>query len=403
MLQIFRKDNGGLWGEMRAKKKAVLAAAPPATDDNSGGSYLFEPSGASGGSLDDSLWGDKAWSNKLSYNRMRNVLNTMKQLRGAGGKTRQGRFSISGSVGSNLFTSLRRISLSSAGGRQNSINSISEESSSAPKSVSIFCCCFSRAKVKSEGTVSKLNAVLGKYDEVADIEIPVRVNSTPLYPAATFSQKPSAKSIKFGTTDGGDGSAIAPSEAEVLAANTRQNRRVSFSETGYGGESPGALSTQSRKSLGGSSVKVAPFVAADTSSVGTGAGVCSVDTGVETAGSRKARRGSNASMSSFGSSKQQIGVAPGVGGSTKGARSGSISGGAGGSSSSSRKRGKPTRDEDLSDSDDEGAGDDVDDRSVVSVTSLLKRVSSFGLLSGASVEQDPNAHPKYCMCGCRRY
>lgn len=396
MLQIFRKDNGGLWGEMRAKKKAVVASAPPVIEDNSGSGHLLDPS-LSAGSLENSLFGDKAWGSKLSYTRMRNVLNAMRQITAAGGRSRRGRFSLSGSSGPNLFTSLRRLSLSSAGGRQNSLNSISEENSSTSKKRSLFGCF--RRKPPPSGNVSKLNAVLSKYDET---EV-APVCAAPLYSAASFSRKPSAKSAKLnGSSQRSQGpdsvvgttGSVLGSEAEAVVANPRQSRRVSFSQVGFS-DSPGGASSGTRKSIGG---KVAP---SDTASVDTGTG------------SRKGRRSSNASVSSMGSSDTRS--------KSKQAAATAAAGDAAASKGPSpgrraSRRGKPSRDEDLSDSDDEGqagaggagagAWDDGEDRSVVSVTSLLKKMSSFSMLSGgggSSSEHDPNVHPKHCMCGCRAY
>lgn len=398
MLQIFRKDNGGLWGELRAKKKAATPTVTSPMEDNSG--YLQQQAEASAGSLENSLFGDQAWENKLSYRRMRTVLNTMKQFTAAGSKGRRGRFSISGSGSAGVFTSLRRMSLFSGGGRQNSLNDMSEDNSDATKS-SLFACF--RRKPKT-GNASKLNAVLSKYEEGEDVP----AGTAPLYPPASFSRKASVKSIKFGagTKEGtkdrdeilsqvgseaqsvlGVAGSAAASDAQSVGSAPRQSRRVSFSASGQ--------ATALQGSPGGASVSRKSILAGGS---GGSSKVVPTDSPAMDAGSRKGRRGSNGSLTSLGSG---------------GSRSKQGNAGTKGRRSSGSKRGKPSKDEDLSDSGSEGdgpiqegdEGDGADDRSVVSITAMFKRVSSFAMLSGGSgaESEDPNVHPKYCMCGCRAY
>lgn len=80
-----------------------------------------------------------------------------------------------------------------------------------------------------------------------------------------------------------------------------------------------------------------------------------------------------------------------------------------------RRGSRPDHDEDLSDSDDGDPdnyfdeNDDEDETRSVG-GSILKKISSFAMLSVGSGNDDeerrksnPNIHPKHCMCGCRAY
>jgi hypothetical protein len=221
MLQIFRKDNSGIWQDMRSQSRALaLSMKPPpssspgakaaasgreedlqpaggADDSHDGNSLSGGALGLSAGSLENSLFGDSAWGDKLSYSKVRGVLGAMKHFAQTGRATggRKSRFSLSSGGGSfrgGSFLSgvMRRMSRSDSFGRQSSVNGITSESAgqqgAAPARGVLFCLTCCRKPGRNHG--SKLNQILSSYDESAELpagSLP-GAPSAPYYPAASF-------------------------------------------------------------------------------------------------------------------------------------------------------------------------------------------------------------------------
>jgi hypothetical protein len=185
MLQIFRKDNTGLWKDVRAQSKVIAdkarASAPVQQSSDGAGDDSVGALGLSSGSLENSLFGDKAWSEKLSYRRVRTALSMMQQFAQSPGKgSFKYRFSLSsgGSFrGNGIFGMASASSHSHSAGngmgvRQNSMNSLvnGEDSDGnqgqRPRSLAsrwLCCACASRHKVRNHS--SKLNTVLSGFDD----------------------------------------------------------------------------------------------------------------------------------------------------------------------------------------------------------------------------------------------
>jgi hypothetical protein len=198
MLQIFKKDNTGIWKDLRARNQAQLQAAQPgqrvaAVEDDFQG--LASALGVSEGSLENSLFGDRAWSGKLSYSRLRGALDTMRAFSQNPGKGAGRRFTLSSAGGSFRKTSLF--------GRQNSLNdaSLGDNSDNAMRGVPVvpllrrlLCGCCSQRNVRNHS--SKLNTVLSNFDESAVPETAVATAApsssgaaSTYYPPARFRQE----------------------------------------------------------------------------------------------------------------------------------------------------------------------------------------------------------------------
>ena len=389
MMQIYRKDNKGFWKDINIKQRAFISEQQGAsqqmdTSDNSGDGSMF----ASG-------WA----SDKLSYAHMRNVMDTMKQFSSSGRQSGRGRFTLMGAGAGSLFGSSRRLSLSSLG-KQNSMNSlvdgdnsVSNLSSAPPQRscLKFIFCCFCCCGPKQKPPMSKLNAVLSQYDESAENVL----GTTPLYPGGSVRRK-----SKIPFVDSPDN--VADSVAATNGASeTSIKRRVSFS---------------AKKITIGKSQQFGSGKSADNGSIKSGA---TGDVGVAAGAGAfsSGRKGSNkvfpstGSVSSLGndSDKNKKGASTNItnavltvnivqGNSAALAKAGAK---AARTARNNAKMSKPTADEELSDSDDES--DAPDDRSGVSLSKKMLSNFFFGGNSGADDEVESDVHPKYCMCGCRRY
>jgi hypothetical protein len=209
MLQIFRKDNTGLWKDVSAQSKVIAekarASAPVPQSSDAAGEDSVGVLGLSGGSLENSLFGDKAWGEKLSYRRVRTALSTMQQFAQSPGKgSFKHRFSLSsvGSFRKSGFFGMASGSLHHSAGngvdaRQNSTNSLVNGEDSEgnqgqrPKSLAsrwLCCACASRHRVRNHS--SKLNTVLSRFDDNEE-ELPVDLSDKPgrtgsYYPVANL-------------------------------------------------------------------------------------------------------------------------------------------------------------------------------------------------------------------------
>ncbi len=213
----------------------------------------FSAADPSTGSLENSLFGDKAWGNKLSYNRLRNTLNAMQSFAAAAGGVRRNSMS---KRHSQVFSSFRRMSIGSGNSRQNSFVGASEmpDAAASVQKSSLwgwfsFSSSSQAAAARKPREVSKLNAVLSQYDENMEQEkLTVAQNipnpspaAPPLYPAASFCRKSRGASEDVydagvnreedlnttGSVAGTTGSAFGGSPT----LTNRKGRRVSFSKS----------------------------------------------------------------------------------------------------------------------------------------------------------------------------
>jgi hypothetical protein len=393
MLQIYRKENSSLWEDMKIKKNALKAAiqvGPPGdvgalVRTSSTRSHLDASEHSVG---DISLFGDAGWGSKMSYSRIRNVLSALRN----NGETRKGDKRKSAlSFKSIMGSSMRRFSVLSNGeagnkalNRQNSLCSAGDDTEKvdAPK-VSLFTCCITK-KAKTRFGPSKLNTVLGKYDDSNfDNNAEESINHGEegrLYPASAPRRKSrisfalpedGAKkgTYNVGRFNGVEKSSLASrsdvgSAVGTLGTNTMQhpgpvNSRFPGNLIGDDGDS---VSLQS--SLG---EKVGGKVLFSPSKGNQVVPITGMSPGAEGVAKRKVR---HSKMSS-------------------------------GEDDSRMSGGYGENDFELKEDEEE------DNRSVVSksVHSLMRSFSGFSLLSGGGGGSGHTglAHGKHCMCGCRAY
>ena len=494
----------------------------------------FSAADPSTGSLENSLFGDKAWGNKLSYNRLRNTLNAMQSFAAAAGSVRRNSMS---KRHSQIFSSFRRLSVGSGTSRQNSFvgttEAQNEAAASGRKSSLLGWLLFSSSSqtaARKPREVSKLNAVLSQYDEKVEEEKLTTVHSvspspaaSPLYPAASFRRKSRGVSEDIhdagvkrdedlnttGSVAGTTGSVFGGSPA----LTNRKGRRVSFSKSNVkvvvssdyevhvndtfemNEEAPIAVTKPPPPALIQSApvsatpsvplvrdipreiamlkaahrhsvlcasgqdptvpIRSAPPVPIDGSpggrdirkesanlkAVGCRSSAYSVANSVHTVNSSDsvstlgadAAAAENGRVRTYSESsamsipevrERRSSSATSVSELRERRRSSSGASRVSASNSSvntkksalkkTHPRGKPKYDEDLSDSDEDDPDNYFDENDDEEETrsiggSILKKISSFAMLSVGSGEEEerrksnPNIHPKHCMCGCRAY
>lgn len=391
MLQIFRKDNTGFWRDVRSKSRAIAAAQPPMTileeegEDNSQCTNTAGALGLSEGSMENSLFGDKAWGSKLSYTRMRTVLNNMKQFAASSG--RKGRFSL---TANGSFRS--GVSFLSGSMKQNSLNNLNEDSSIDGSSSGVWCCmCIPRRRGRNHS--SRLNSVLSKYDEnqheleqqqqeghfgLTPLSSPTKPGGVPYYPPASIKSNPSRPSQV------GAEIPSAPIESPISPATSRPSRRVSFTQAGFDtkviseASSPEKIQTKGilRDRLNSVGSGVSALGESPVSSPGIS------PTKKKTLAPGAGATGPADSVGSLGRSTSRKSVA---------------------SKASSSRRSSRQQRQDQADASEEDL--EADNRSVVSYTSAASLMRRLWLGGGDedSSGSKAKAHPKHCMCGCRAY
>jgi hypothetical protein len=340
---------------------------------------------------DISLFGDAGWGSKMSYSRIRNVLGALRN----NGETRKGdRRKSALSFKSIMGSSIRKFSVLSNGeagnktlNRQNSLCSsgddICEDEKVDASKVSLFTCCIPK-NAKTRFGPSKLNIVLGKYDD------------------SNFDNN-AEESISHGE------------EGRLYPASApRRKSRISFALPEDGAKK-GKNNVSRFNGVEKSSL-------ASRSDVGSAVGTLGTNT-MQHPGPGNSRFPGNLNRDDGDSVSLQSSLGEKVGGKvlfspSKGNQVVPILGmspGAEGVAKRKVRHSKMSSGEDDSrmsgsygENDFELKEDEEDDnRSVVSksVHSLMRSFSGFSLLSGGVGDSGHTglAHGKHCMCGCRAY